>query len=573
MSIIHLNHIQGEILRNTRNFLDFKEFERLPEQEKLNHILSQGFCLYTLKSITNLEYTEISDSITDGFNDFGIDCLFWDRRTNIFYIIQSKWIKSANGGIEKGEILKFLEGIKKLLTFDFEGFNEKIKNKKKDINEAFLNNEVKVKIIASYTGNTLSAPVLDSIKSFLDEFNDPEEVIFFEEFNLRDAHRCLTLGLDGKPINANIDIVQWGKNDDPVKVIYGQINCMFYVDVFKNHKLRLFSQNIRGFMGESDINSEIIKSLLTDPSSFFYFNNGITILTKKMQKSAYGGNDRSTGHFLCEDITIINGAQTVGSIYEAYKLNPEQIGKAFVFTRIISLENCPKDFERKVTVATNTQNKIEKKDFVSLEPEQIRLKTELLLDNIHYHIKRDGTIVKKDLNNFDLEEATIVLACLHPNVELSVLAKREISKLWEDTTKPPYKTLFNESLTSQKLYKCVLIYRKIEKQINSLKWESSDIHTPIVTHGSYLVFHLVFQSIEKTLINNPKIELSQDKFLIVEEITKLTIEKVIKEYTRIFKGKFPPTVFKNANYVRLIKEGVLDEDGKILPGHTYDLFD
>lgn len=572
MSIIHLNHIQGEIERRAKPFIDVSEFDNRSDLDKNNMILSRGFSLYTVKSLTNLEYSDIQHSITDGFNDYGIDCLYWDKRTNVFYLVQSKWIKSGSGGIDKGDLLKFLEGVKKLLTFNFDGFNEKINKKKSEINDAFLNNEVRVKIVISYTGNNLSTVVLDSINSFLSEFNDPEEVIFFEEFNLRDAHRCLTLGVDGSPINSEVDIVQWGKNDDPVKSYYGQINCLFYVDIYRNHKSRLFAQNIRGFMGESDINSEIVKSLIVDPSGFIHFNNGITILAKKIHKSAYGGNDRATGHFSCEDITIINGAQTVGSIYEAYKLNAEQVSKAYVFTRIISLENCPKDFERKVTIATNTQNKIEKKDFVSLDPEQHRLKTELLLDDIYYQIKREGAEIKKDVKSFDLEEATIVLACLQPNVELSVLAKREISRLLDDTTKPPYKTLFNEKLTAQKLYKAIIIFRKVDSQIKSLKWSVGDVHSLIITHGSYLIFHLVFQLVEKALLNNPNADLNSDKLNKIEEISKDIIDKVVFEYNRVFRGKFPPTVFKNAKFVSLIKDSILENDGKILPGFTYDLF-
>lgn len=458
------------------------------------------------------------------------------------------------------------------MTFDFENFNKKIEIKIKEIKEAFLNNEVKVKLILSHTGTNISIENLKTIKKAIETLNDTDEVIFFEEFNLKEAHRSLTLGVDGTPINCDIDILQWGKNEEPVKSIYGQVNCDFFVKIYKNHKTRLFSQNIRGFMGESDINSEIVKSILIDPSSFIHFNNGITILTKKLSKPPFGGNDRNNGHFHCQDITIINGAQTVGSIFSAYKKNPEQVSKAYVFTRIISLENCPNDFERKVTVATNTQNKIEKKDFISLDLEQRRLKTELLLDNIHYHIKKDDTIRIKDERNLDLEEATISLACLHPNVELSVLAKREISKLWEDTSKPPYKLLFNEKLTSQKLYKCTLINRIVEEHLSTFKWSSGDYQSLIITHGSYLIYHLVFQLIDKGLLNNPRNELTKDSLEIIKKLTSETKDKVIIEYNRIFKGKFPPTVFKNLNYVKLIRESILDEDGKILPGHTLDLF-
>ena len=37
---------------------------------------------------------------------------------------------------------------------------------------------------------------------------------------------------------------------------------------------------------------------------------------------------------------------------------------------------------------TNTQNRIEKRDFVSLDPLQDKLKTELAILGVDYHIKR-----------------------------------------------------------------------------------------------------------------------------------------------------------------------------------------
>lgn len=572
MSIIHLNHIVGELDRRVIELIDKSDLEKFPDQEKHNIILSRAYALYALKSFTGLDYKELKNSITDGFHDQGIDCIYWDRRSNLFYIIQSKWIKSTKGGPDKGEVLKFFEGIKKLLIFDFVDFNDKILSKKEELNEAFLNSEVKVKIILGHTGSNISTECQKTIDKNLEELNDADDVIYFEEFNLKDAHRALTLGVDGNPISAEIDVLQWGKNEDPVKSIYGQVNCLFYANTFKNHKLRLFSQNIRGFMGESEINLEIVKSLINDPSSFVYLNNGITILAKRLQKSAYGGNERTSGHFNCEDITIVNGAQTVGSIYEAYRKNPDQVAKAFVFTRIISLENCPQDFDRKVTVATNTQNKIEKKDFVSLDPEQHRLKTELLLDDINYVLKRDDSPVKKDSKNLDLEEATISLACLYSDVDFSTYAKREISRLWDDTKRSPYKLLFNESLSARKLYKSVLIYRRIESHLKDSMWGNNDMQSLILVHGVYLIIHLVFQELDKELISNPRREIEDVDLKSFDSKTIDQTDKVLKVYQKLYRGKFPPTVFKNAKYVRSIKEIIYQEEGTIIPGQTLNLF-
>jgi AIPR protein len=66
-----------------------------------------------------------------------------------------------------------------------------------------------------------------------------------------------------------------------------------------------------------------------------------------------------------------------------------------------------------ITKATNTQNRINPKDFVSLDPEQSRLRTEMMIEGIFYNYKSgDGTI--RDQRTTDIEEATVALACAKP---------------------------------------------------------------------------------------------------------------------------------------------------------------
>ncbi len=46
----------------------------------------------------------------------------------------------------------------------------------------------------------------------------------------------------------------------------------------------------------------------------------------------------------------------------------------------------------------------------------------------------------------DLNDATVARACIY-GVNEAVLAKREISRLWDDTTRTPYKALFNPTVS------------------------------------------------------------------------------------------------------------------------------
>lgn len=66
-----------------------------------------------------------------------------------------------------------------------------------------------------------------------------------------------------------------------------------------------------------------------------------------------------------------------------------------------------------------------------------------------------------DENNYSLEEATLSLATFNPDVTLTVQAKREIGKLWEDRTRKPYTDLFNANLSATRLSRSILVYRKV----------------------------------------------------------------------------------------------------------------
>ena len=127
------------------------------------------------------------------------------------------------------------------------------------------------------------------------------------------------------------------------------------------------------------------------------------------------------------------------------------IKTGIIFIKIISLEGCPEGFGLNVTKKTNTQNKIDKRDFVSLDPEQERIKIELALESINYHYKRSDTTPKSDEQNYNVEEVMTSLACALENVDISVQAKREVGKLWEDISKKPYLDIINTTVTAIKI--------------------------------------------------------------------------------------------------------------------------
>jgi AIPR protein len=170
--------------------------------------------------------------------------------------------------------------------------------------------------------------------------------------------------------------------------------------------------------------------LTSEPEHFWHFNNGITVVCREIRPKMLGGRSKDSGYFSCYDVRIVNGAQTAGSISAAYDRKPDAVERARVHVRFIAIGAEAADtLGDAITKATNTQNRINRQDFVALDPDQQRLRAELSIEGIIYNYKSgEGTI--RDPKTSDIEEATVALACASPELGHSTQAKREIGKLW-----------------------------------------------------------------------------------------------------------------------------------------------
>ena len=90
----------------------------------------------------------------------------------------------------------------------------------------------------------------------------------------------------------------------------------------------MLAKNIRYFKGDTEVNSGIMKCLKESPEKFCYYNNGIKIIANKITRKLAHSTDRKNGLFRLEGVSIVNGAQTTGSIGKAYMENSDMVEKA-----------------------------------------------------------------------------------------------------------------------------------------------------------------------------------------------------------------------------------------------------
>jgi hypothetical protein len=147
------------------------------------------------------------------------------------------------------------------------------------------------------------------------------------------------------------------------KIAAGQLHDIYQPTA---HKYRLFSLNIRNYIGDTTTNKEMMRTAKEEPANFFLYNNGISAVATKIEEI-----DECT--LLCERLSIINGAQTVRSLSKVFASG---VGspKTEVLLRLtlVSLSGSSEErcFLDNITRFNNTQNAIKISDFRSNDPIQ-----------------------------------------------------------------------------------------------------------------------------------------------------------------------------------------------------------
>jgi len=282
------------------------------------------------------------------------------------------------------------------------------------------------------------------------------------------------------------------------------------------------------------------------PELFWYFNNGITAICRHIDKKPIGGDSRETGYFECKNLKIVNGAQTVGTLQSLLSKYDKNLASSRVWIRLIEVEGDDEQLSRNITRNNNTQNRIEKRDFVALDSQQKRIHDELMLDNVVYLYKSGETSGDTGLS-FDLTEATVARACVQQDIQYCVQAKREISKLWEDIEKPPYKILFNGSIKGPELFKEVQVLRAVDSYLTTKRQKVADRDQLLVTHGNRFLLHLIY--------GHFGVKIYSDKF-DMSKVTKVCEDHFVKlrdGVNKLYPDSYLATLFKNLTKCKEVK--------------------
>lgn len=161
------------------------------------------------------------------------------------------------------------------------------------------------------------------------------------------------------------------------KYVFTPVTTIFRMyEQAKQADYPIFDKNIREYLGNTGVNKNIYNTLMDNKErkNFFYYNNGITIVCDEIKKNSHRSSNSRLGYRI--DVVnpqIVNGCQTVNSIYEVLKnVNPakldEEFKDAFVMLKILQINRNDAEQEflyTKIVKYNNSQNSINEKAFVA----------------------------------------------------------------------------------------------------------------------------------------------------------------------------------------------------------------
>lgn len=347
----------------------------------------------------------------------------------------------------------------------------------------------------------------------------------------------------------------------------------------------IFDKNIREYLGNKGVNKSIYRTLLDeeDRKNFFYYNNGITVICDKMTKIVTQPSDYNMNAvFTIDNPQIVNGCQTVNSIYEALKnIDPNKLEKefkdTFVMLKILEIDrddNADSKLYKDIVKYTNSQNSIDEKTFVANTDTFIRLQNEFEAKGFLLLIKQSdknkfankykvATKLKElrseRINRFGLNEikkandAYIplekflqVINAFVAGGYVAYVKKSSMLKFGSEQYQTAINFIKNGQVTNEVMLDLYMLYKRAEQT----KKEKNDSRTPI---PYYLIDG--FAKYECCGRNPEK---------IVEQLcNKDKVNKVINLYTAVSKAYAREYLKKfNIDYNKMIKRNV-----------EYDIFD
>ncbi len=505
--------IIDELKRDYFSMIPQIERNWTPDQHEKNR-LSRSLAAFAIANLADITPAQAANSIINGENDNGIDAVYFDRIKNLLWIVQSKAGNAPNMGDNK----KLCDGIRDLINKRFQKFNAGFSRLQQDVEDALDTNRLKIVGCNVYLDGNIGSHVVNDLNQLQDELNKFESRFEWQDLNIEKIYSWLTAKQAIASVNVVLTLENWHYLHQPRRAFYGLVRASELAFLYNQYNKSLFEQNIRYYLGTKDVNLAIAETVKDQPSELFYLNNGLTITCAKI--SLPSGHNQESTQFTLEGFSVVNGAQTVGSIASVLNTNVSISAEAKLLVTIIEVGTQSDKIGVEITKARNTQNTVRDIYFAALDPNQERLRQECMVSNIVYQYRPSAD----NQDAITIEKAAVALACFSDNTEIVVAAKKEISQLY----KRYYSTLFSNEISGITLCRYVRIFEYLDQIFeDSRKAETETRRKNFYQHGRFFILNILSRRY-KPLMNKPEVNLSQDD---QTELSRIGIELAELIYT------------------------------------------
>ena len=492
---VQVRNLRRQLSERFRQLIDMSDWTGRPDEESA--FLSRAVAALAVKMETASSDEGAARAVIDCDTDRGIDAVAVEQRgeRQHLIIVQAKWSDRGTAGFSEADVSAVMRGLDYLLELEFDRFGSKIDRHAGDIDAALNSPSPKVTLVlALVTGNNLHPNTKALLEEEIGKHNLDDDLIDYKIINLRDLHREILGDHAERKVDLDIQVQSVGKVTEPFLAYYGTVSAEDIAEWYSLHGRHLTARNIRDALDVSDVNEKIRTTLTKEPQHFWYLSNGITLICDRIKRHGKGApSSGGNAAFRLEGASVINGAQTVSAIHRAMQLKPGKAATGRVLVRIISLEETPEGFGDRITVAANTQNPTEERDFRSRRPEQFDLRHDFALSlRLNYVIKR-GEPEPPAEQGCTMTEAALALAAAQPSSELVARAKRDASVLWED---PYYRSLFGENPSAYRVWRCVRFLRAVRQALTEERENLVGRIAGAAAHGDLLLAHVLFQTMD-----------------------------------------------------------------------------
>jgi hypothetical protein len=469
--------------------------------QKEKNRLSRSLAAFAVEKLGDVTPAQAANAVVDGGNDNGLDAIHFDRQKNILWVVQSK----LGGAPDMGENKKFCDGIRDLIASRFNKFNPSFTRLQADVEDALESPNLQIFGRHIHLGDqalgTHAVTDLNQLKSELNQF-----VVRFDwqEIGLVPAHGWLTAEHAVAPVITNLVLRNWHGFEQPRRAYYGLVLASDLAALYLSEGKKLFEKNIRHYLGAQEVNTAISATVQDRPADLFYLNNGLTAICSTI--TPLPGFTHDIGRFRLEDFSIVNGAQTVGSIATAQSANGPVSADAKLLITLIQVGRVLPNPGSEITRARNTQNAVRGLHFAALDPEQERLRVEMAVSGIIYHY-RPSAEAGTGGNRITVERAAIALAALSGTTRTVVAAKKESGELY-NRDGSIYPTLFHPGVSGIHVSRAVRIHENLDNILASSERAETDYYRRMFyRHGRFFILHVLARRM-RSLIEKPESQLT-----------------------------------------------------------------